>query len=345
MGRDDDLHASAKREFGGGIVALAILCVANKANPQITTEAAFWPILIFFTLGLGSLALAGLEQDRQIQGASTSAGLGVNRHWLGLVGGVIGLILAGAVAVAAVVSPDSIAGLGVVFDMVGIALIQGIGLVLYMVALILLPVGELIARVLLSLLQIFAGISLLLHLDFSAPTPEAINAAAQQLARTPPFRVIELIVMVCVVALLFRLAVRRLRRLNGQALEDEEHESVFSRELLWQQLGSLFVRRTKPALVTLSPYLALTGSADDPRLAVRRVYQAFLEWARTHDHERLAGQTPTMLAETLAQATPQGRMAVLTLTEAYLHARYGLGVTVEEAAQAQAALRALVEKP
>src|SRR5262249_37852430 len=136
LGRDEDLHASAQREFGGGTLALAVLFVANKFSPRLAAEQAFWPIILFFALGLGSLALAGFEQDRQIQAGPNGMGLGLNRHWLGLVVGVIGVILVGAIAVAALVSPDSIAGFGALLDIVGLALFNIFATLLYWAAVI-----------------------------------------------------------------------------------------------------------------------------------------------------------------------------------------------------------------
>jgi len=342
LGRDEDLHASAQREFSGGIVALAVLFVFNQVNPQIDTAEAFWPILIFFALGLGSLALAGFEQDRQIQGSNAGTGLGINRSWLGTVGAIIGLILVGAVMVAAVASPKTIAALDPILTLIGVTLINVIGTLIYWAALIILPLGELIGRVLWLFLQFFVKLSSNFQLRSLGPTPEQINDVAQQLARTPPFRIIEITLMLLILIIVFRLAVRRWRLLKGGKDEEETHESVFSQELLWDQLRNLFARRTTPAKAHPPPYLALEGESEDPRLIVRRAYQTFLAWAKSNEQERLPHQTPAMLGAALSETAPQFRKELATLTRIYTQARYGQAVSKEEAAQVQEAVQGLL---
>jgi Domain of unknown function (DUF4129) len=344
LGRDEDLHASAQREFSGGIVALAVLFVFNQANPQLDTAEAFWPILIFFALGLGSLALAGFEQDRQIQGSNAGTGLGVNRHWLGTVGAIIGLILVGAVMMAAIASPQTIAALDPILTLIGVTLINIIGTLIYWAALIILPIGELIGRALWPILQFFVGLSANFQLRSLGPTPEQINDVAQQLARTPPFRVIEIALILLVLIIVFRLAVRRWRLLKSVKDEEETHESVFSQELLWDQLKQLFTRRTTPAKANPPPYLALEGVAEDPRLIVRQAYQTFLAWAKSNEQERLPHQTPAMLGAALSETTPQFKKELATLTQIYTQARYGQAVSKEEAAQAQEAVQGLLNR-
>ena len=159
IGRDDDLHSSARREFSGGVLALAALFVCNKINPQLATPEAFWPTLLFFAIGLGALALAGFEQDRRIQTAGAGIGLGLSRGWLGTVGAIIGCIIAGATLVVVLVSPDSIAGLDAQLDAVGVIVINLFGLVIYLIAVALLPVAEALVRALLPLLHLLAGLS------------------------------------------------------------------------------------------------------------------------------------------------------------------------------------------
>jgi hypothetical protein len=153
-----------------------------------------------------------------------------------------------------------------------------------------------------------------------------------------------LLVLVAVVAYLLWLSVRRLGRLNRKD-GDEVRESIATRELVLGQLRAFFQRRSASEAAT-DPYLALAGSEDDPRLIVRRAYQAMLEWARTVTQGRSAGQTPASYAEALARAVPQGRAAIDRLTLAYERARYSAEPpSLEEARSAQGALTELQSLP
>jgi hypothetical protein len=63
-------------------------------------------------------------------------------------------------------------------------------------------------------------------------------------------------------------------------------------------------------------------AGDEPRVAVRRVYQAMLAWAAARGQSREPHQTPAMYADVLAAALPPASAALGTLTEVYVHARY-----------------------
>jgi hypothetical protein len=344
IGRDDDLHATAQREFSGGILALSALFVINKLNPQITTPEAFWPILSFFAIGLGSLALAGFEQDRRIQKSTTGTQLGVSRHWLGTVGAIIGFILVGAVMVAAIASPDTMTALDVVLDTTGVLLITLIGFTVYGLSILLLPIAEAIARAIAPLLKLLLGLSLALpKLGFSVPTPEEINAAARELARTPPFRLIEVAVLLALLAVFFIIAVRRLRLFGLNDSADETRESIFSRDLLWQQLKTLLARRAVASPIATPPFLALDPFSNDPRLIVRRAYQDLLVWAQARQQSRNPQQTPAHYARSLGHTWPTARPALETLTDAYLRARYGQHISAEEARQAERAVQQIIQ--
>lgn len=344
LGRDEDLHATAQREFSGGIVALAALFICNKLNPQLDAAEAFWPVIVFFGLGLGSLALAGFEQDRAIQAGSAGVGLGVNRHWLATAGLVIGCILTGAVMVAALAVPETIAVLDPVLDWIGVTLINIIGTILYGLALVFLPLGEMLGRLIWSVLNLFINLGNNLQLRSLGPSPEQVNALAQSLARTPPFRAIEIVIGVLVMLVLFRLAVRRLRLLRRLAGDEDQHETILTRDLLLTQLKTLFRARKQTQPAPTPPYLALEGAEGDPRLRVRAAYQAFLEWAARHNQARLPHQTPEHLAQALGQALPQHQQAVALLTRIYSQARYGLSITADEAVQAQTALQQVTQE-
>lgn len=347
IGRDEDLHANAQREFFGGVAALTLLFIANKMAPVLSTEESFWPVMVFFALGLGSMALAGLEQDRRLQKEATGATVSLSRHWLGTVGGIIGLILVGGAVVAAIAAPETLTTFNTWLDAIGVIVLTALGFAIYYIVLLILPlINFFVQAVLWPLLQ------MILHFSANAPqinlgplSPEEIAETAARIARTPPFRFVEIVALLSLIAFIFMLAVRRFRLLTSTNDADEIRESVLSRELLWSQLKSLFARQTNSQTPTLPYFLALSGPPDDPRLVVRRAYQSMLAWATERQLPRAPRQTPAAYAETLNHAVPPAAEAVARLTAAYLRARYGEYVTEEEARQARQAVEQLALPP
>ncbi|HKZ70038.1 MAG TPA: DUF4129 domain-containing protein [Anaerolineales bacterium] len=337
IGRDEDLHASAQREFFGGVVALTVLFIANKITPALSADESFWPVMIFFAVGLGAMAVAGLEQDRRLQKDSTGTAVSVNRHWLGTVGGIIGLILVGGTLAAAIAAPETLTTLNTRLDAIGVISLTGLGFAIYYIVLLVLPIINLFVQaVLWPLLQTLLRFSANApQLDLGPLSPEEIAATAARIARTPPFRFFEVIVLLCIAVFVFMVAVRRFRLLATANDADEIRESVLSRELLWSQLKSLFARQSHSFTPTLPNFLTLHGPPDDPRLIVRRAYQSMLTWATARNLARAPRQTPMMYAEALYRAVPSAAESIARLTAAYLRARYGEHVTEEEAGLAR----------
>ncbi len=115
--------------------------------------------------------------------------------------------------------------------------------------------------------------------------------------------------------ILSKLTQRRGRRPAGTPLESRN--SVFSAELLRQQISELFNQRPRKR----EAFLPLAGR-DDPRYLVRMLYRRFLDAAREAGHPRLRRQTPLAYERALADVLPVERSALRALTEAYLVARY-----------------------
>jgi hypothetical protein len=345
IGRSDDLHDSAQREFFDGILALTLLFVVNKVKPALAASESFWPTMLFFAVGLGAMAVAGLEQERRLQKDSGGLTLSTNRHWLVTVGAIIGLILVGGIIVAGLAAPESLTAFTDLLDTVGVVLITIVGILLYFLVVLLMPIAEMIARALLPILQSLTGLNDLPKLSLPIPTPEEIAAAAEQIARTPPFRIIEIIIVLAIAGLIFLLAVRRFRLLANPNNDNEDRESILSRELLWSQLKALFVRNRSDAASLVPPFFVLDG--DDPRLVIRRAYQAMLAWGEQHVTARQPGQTPTQYAHRLSLTAPRKSNAITDLTHAYMRARYGENVSVDDAREAQTAIKAVLadERP
>jgi hypothetical protein len=202
-----------------------------------------------------------------------------------------------------------------------------------------LPLAEAVARAALPLLQMLAGINNLPKLNLPLPTPEEIGAIAERIAGTPPFRVIEVVTVLALAGLVFLLAVRRFRLLRNPDALDEDRESILTRELVWHQFRSMFGRKAKLAEPTAPPFLVLAG--DDPRIAIRLAYQAMLAWAYKHSGPRPPGDSPNAYANRLNNNNPTAQAVIDTLTQAYVRARYGGPVSLEDAQHAQAAMELL----
>jgi hypothetical protein len=346
LGRDAISHHTFSGAFSGGLLALGLLVAANAIAPALPTGELLAASLLFFTLGLGGLALGSLRRLSASQRAAL-AQVALQRDWLITAAVVIGLVLAAGLALASLVAPDTFQRLAESFDTIA----NGVGTVL---ALLIAPfalaamalmqpwMGGL-ARLLLSALEVLRGVLLRLSslvgvilqlLSVRAP----INAVVQRLeafiaspAVQGTGRWASFVGVLLLLAVVFWLAARRLgvfRTLD----EDEQRDSILSGELLWAQLRQLF-RRRPAASRALSPYLDLSGSSDDARLRVRRAYQAMLEWARTIRLPRAAGQTPGSYARLLSGAVPEAHDAIEILTTAYMQARYAAEAPAPEVAR------------
>lgn len=329
-----------ERSFYAGIAGLAVLFVVNGAAPMLAPAEAVTATVTLFAAGLGALALVSFENARRYHEGTTGTRLALNRYWLLTVASVVGGILASGLVAATVFSPGVYAGLGralnLMLDVVTFGLVFVFAAVLALLMAVFFPLVQAwlngrpsgIPEEIIEMSPGEAGqvtAERTVELFVSDPT----WAAARQIAF--------LVLLVALLALALWWSVRRLNRLPRRD-SDELRDSIATPELLWNQLQLLF-RRRRPAAALLDPYLPLAGLADDPRLMVRRAYQAMLVWARTVTHSRAAGQTPAGYAEAVAHRLPHSRAALAVLTSAYERARYGAEApTLDEARTAEIAL-------
>jgi hypothetical protein len=320
LGRNALPQENLEHSFYGGIFALGLLFAVNQVRPLISLAESLTAALAFFATGLAGLALVSIENARRQEAGLTGSWPALNRYWLGTVAGVIGSILLTGLLVTGILSPQTFQRLAstinLVIDAVTLAVLVLLGGLTFLLALLLAPVLQTLAKA-------FGQVSLRLPV---LPNVQVVSRQAHDFfARHPVLnfarRGLVLSLIVLALVLLFWWAVRRFsRRSRGNA--DETRESIATRDLLLNQLLALF-RRRPPGAAPEPAYLALSGPNDDPRLMVRRAYQAMLEWAPALSLPmRRAGQTPAAYAEILRQALPEGGPAIETLTGAYVLARY-----------------------
>jgi hypothetical protein len=335
LGRSALPQENLERAFYGGILAIGLLFTVNQVRPLIATAEALSAALAFFAAGLAGLALVSVENARRAEEGLTGSWPALNRYWLGTVASVIGSILLTGLLLASVLSPQSFEQLAntinLIVDGVTIALILLAGALALLLAWLLEPVFRYLAEA-------------IRQINFRLPAPPNLQEASKQtlgfFERYPALNIarrgLVLALIVLALVLVFWWAVRRFTG-RSRRDADEIRESIATRELLLAQLKNL-LHRHKRALAPGPAYLSLPGANDDPRLMVRRAYQAMLEWAPGLSlPSRRAGQTPAAYAETLCQAMPEGGAAIETLTGAYVLARYAAEAPSMEVARAAAA--------
>ena len=332
LGRSPLPQENLEGTFYGGIVALGLMFAVNQLRPLITSAEALTAALAYFATGLAGLALVSIESARRAEQGVTGAWPALNRYWLGTVASVIGSILLAALLVAGLLSPQSFEQMAhvitVVVDAVTIGVIVAFGFLVYLVATAMTPVLQ-------ALSSAIGQVNL--HLpslpNFQQVSRQTLGFFERYPALNFARRGLVLGVIVGGLVLLIWWAVRRFTRRAGRDA-DETRESIATRELLWGQLRNL-LRRWRPATPPLPPYLSLAGANDDPRLMVRRAYQAMLEWAIGLSLPmRRAGETPAAYAQVLREALPESGPAVEILTGAYVQARYAAEAPSMDAARA-----------
>jgi len=301
-------------------------------------------LLLFLASGLATLALISVSTTLQEQQRLTGIHLRVDRYWVVIMLAVVGVILVGGLLIGQILAPRTVLS----------------------VLSLLLPIWRFVREVLLYIILVFAYLffsliePLLADLQqrparelpalLSPVRPESMEELAQETAEVPPiFGVILQVILALgalgVIALLFYLAARS-REGRGPELDEvqETRETVLSAGLLREQLRGLWDalrrRRRPPLFVDL-------GLADDPRRAVRQMYQRVLALAMDRDRPRQRQQTPRTYSPTLASLCPEERASVEELTRVYAVARYGtapptdaeLGTAQEAFERIQSALR------
>jgi hypothetical protein len=296
------------------------------------------------------LMVVNVERTRW-QRPEGSSWLKRQRHWFATILGVISAILLAALAITSLFSPDTLRQL--LFSVgpalsaliqAALALLRPIFMFLAWLISPLIPVLQFILRAVMEGVLTFLRV-----LHEIGVQVDALRAQedVRSFLNSPEFvafsRGASLVVVLIVFAVIALWALRRSGLLSRRN-PDETRENIATRDLLRQQWQNFLARWRGRSAAAAPQYLALSG--DDPRLAVRRTYQEFLEWARTYLVARAPHQTPSMYAQRLgglseAQQEPVGRLTAL-----YLRARYAADdLTPDEAQAAQSALVRLQETP
>ncbi len=333
IGRSDVLREDLESMFYTGTLALIVLLLFDSTRPVVPLLEVFWSALVFFASSLLALALVGPEHAHFWQREASSVRLMLNRYWLMTVGALVGIFVLIGVALAGSARAELLETLRSIITGVVIALA-------YIVQFIFAAIVQIIVWLLTPLVPLFERLGLELgdvlrriRPPDLPPADNSATSAAEAVLRSVDvasfIRGLVVVAIVMIFLFIFMLMLIRLGFLPKRGL-DETRESIASRDLLLSQLKSFLTRRRARSPVPTPPYLAVDG--DDPRTAVRRAYQALLEWAKSIGRPRAPEQTPLMFATSLAKARPEVSESIMRLTESYVRARYSIDpITPDEA--------------
>ncbi|MEX1019664.1 MAG: DUF4129 domain-containing protein [Litorilinea sp.] len=334
-------HEQVWSTFTVGFVAFAFMLLVVQLDDRGLppgTGAAIWT---FFGVGMAALALSALEyagigQDKDAEVP------GMSRYWLGSMLAVVGGIMGIGLLLILVLAPDTLAAvfgrLRFLLDWLGTIL----GYVLLAVAYVTFLLVEPLYNWLRNNMQLremeedtvdTQSMDNMLENYMTEPTsvlPEAVADSLPWLA---------LLVIAVGLALAVVAALRILRR-SSQESYIETRESVFSTDLLQDQLSSLWQRLTgRGGTPVADPFFSLENE-EARRRTIRAIYQEFLAHMQALGQPRAPHLTPTGYGAYLATVPALGSStgagvngvndekdgyagAVETLTRGYIQARYG----------------------
>ncbi len=344
------IDENIERTFYNGILALALLLFFNHFTRHITPADMLTAVLIFFATALCALTVVNIERTR-LQQPEAGSWLKRQRHWLATIFGVVTTILLGGLAVTGTFSPSTLQqflsligpAISSVVDVL-LTLLRPVFTFLFWLISPFVPLLQILLRGLMEGIMTFLRV--LHELGVQIDTLRS-QQQVQTFLDSPGFVAISRGTLVILMLILFAvLAIWALRRSGLLSHRDpnETRENIATRDLLLKQLRNLLARWHAHSTAPTAPYLTLRG--DDPRTAVRRTYQQFLEWARLRVGERAPHQTPASYAEFLANRLPAQREAIVTLTSLYVQARYAVeDLSPAEARTAQESLTSLQSAP
>jgi hypothetical protein len=329
-GRQRRLRDDIWRTCATGYIALALLTVAGQLDPAGPPPQTGGWMVALVAASLSALALSSLELAASAGGWRTPKHPQppLSRYWLTSVVLVIAGMLAIGLALGALFTPGMVAhALGwttVVLRWLGTLVGYVLLAVAYVLFLFLTPLIEWI-RARLAGSQPREALPMQ---DFRQEYEELARRPAPELSplAAETLRWLGLAGVVIVLLVIFALALRYFR--GGEEDEvDETRELILSRALLQAQLSSLWRRwldrLRRPLRVHVSPYLGLEGEEENRR-AVRAVYQALLNLAKSLGYPRSPAQTPAEYQALLTATWPQEAGAWRSMTAGYVAARYGL---------------------
>lgn len=289
LSRHEQLWTTFTVGFVAFVLMLLVVQLDDRGMPP-GTGAGIW---LFFGVGMAALALSALEYAGL--GQDKDAGVpGISRYWIGSMLAVVGGILGIALILGLVLAPGTVAAvlgnLRFLLDWLGAIL----GIILIVIAYLIFLIIEPLFNLLREYMELpepeedsvdTQSLNEMLDAFYAEPSSILPEAVADSL----PW--VALLLTVLALAIAVTIALRILRRTPEQSFV-ETRESVFSSDLLQEQLSSLWSRLMgKEEADTTSPFLSLAGE-EERRQRVRAIYQAFLAQMEQAGHPRAPQLTP-----------------------------------------------------
>lgn len=307
----DEVERLFRNGIGWSVFFVVLFAIYHETGAFALAAEGPTYLVAFFSLSLITLAVARLVDLWMQSQADEQQALAMNRHWLLLLLGVVGLILLAAMLISGTLPSDLRPTLARIVSPLG-PVVEALFYVIFAVALV-------IARAIMYVIALFPGRGRIL------PPPAQADPLGDLLKQLQQWRVHPVVVsgarwgmvllVVALLCVLIAVAIVRARRRQRKPGEDER-ESVWSTQALLAGLGSAlrsWWRRRRVGASALDT--AEMGS-------VRALYRQLLRWAAAHDVRRRSDQTPYEFRPRLEQLAPAHKDDVDSLTAAYVRARY-----------------------
>ncbi|MBI1800189.1 MAG: DUF4129 domain-containing protein [Chloroflexi bacterium] len=293
--------------FRLGVLLLALIALINTWVGRVDLS----PLLFaFFFFGLMAVALARQED---LSGAGTSVSLPLKGPWLGILAGSALLVLGVGLALAALLTPQSVRAM---FNLLQ-PLEPILTVLLYLVLVVMSVIVEMIYNLISYLLVTFGSRKQNLPpLQLAPPPPFLQDQDANQFsdllaAYWDPIRIVCAVMLFVGVLLLLAFSLNRMQRRNRPG-GNETRESV-PVAIKFDPLGRL--RR----LFARNPGEAM----DDSIASIRKIYANLTRLAAQRGFPRGEAETPYEYVSDLRSAIPAAENEERLITEAYVRVHYG----------------------
>ncbi len=309
-------------------VFLAIIWVITMGSDSISSLTSSTGIFIagYFFFGLSALAMCNLRIIQRKLITREGAGTVLNRRWLGIMFGIIGIMVVLGIILATIFSTDIWSILGRVFTSIADWLLQGLEYIL-------IPIGFIVE----GLIYLFKLIIRLIprgekyepgELEQFGPSRFELEKALPSGLSPAAVLAIKWALIIIITGLLIFLLTKAVQRViaNREAKHiDQIDESVWTWELFISDLriffNMLFKRKKHPEIiqVTIEEYL----EESEGNLNIRQIYQRLLRETSRTNVKRHLYETPYEYSLRFSKAIPECSEYIRDLTNVYINARYG----------------------
>lgn len=319
-----EIDRTFRRGVAGSVGFVLLFALYGDTRGFSLAQPAPAYLLAFFSLSLVTLAVSRLIGIWQESQADDDQALAMNRHWLLLLLGVVGLIFLAATVISGTIDMDLRLPL--------LRLLRPLAPVVEFVFYVVFSIAVVVARVILY------ALSRVPFRPGAIRTPSVAPPSLSDFFKDLPQHVISGarwgMVFLVVVLLLVSVAIAVVRaRRQAHKKDEDERESVWSTEAVLAGLGaawrSLRSRRRPPPRAQELPAVS----------AIRAIYRKLLRLGVALGVPRLIHQTPYEYRARLSARFPDSEGDLAVLTDAYVRVRYAPHTPMqEEIDEAQAAL-------